>query len=132
MERTDNVLRAFGLPASWDFYLLSLGAMLALAGLDFLGAMLAKEWVERHHPAYFLAGLLSFGILFAVYAASLKVAELSVVTFGWIVFLQAGLVILDRVRYGVELPPGKWVAIAAILILQAYLVLAPNGTVGER
>jgi hypothetical protein len=41
-------------------------------------------------------------------------------------------VILDRVRYGVELPPGKWVAIAAILILQAYLVLAPNATVGER
>jgi hypothetical protein len=132
MERIDNLLRAFGIPASWDFYLLSLGAMLTLAGLDFFGALLAKEWVERHHPAYFLAGLLSFGILFAVYAASLKFAELSVVTFGWIVFLQVGLVVLDRVRYGVEFPTGKWVAIAAILILQAYLILAPNAAVAER
>jgi hypothetical protein len=77
-------------------------------------------------------GLLSFGILFAVYAASLKVAELSVVTFGWIVFLQVGLVLLDRIRYGVELPPGKWVAIVAILTLQAYLILAPNATGAER
>jgi hypothetical protein len=59
------------------------------------------------------------------------VAELSVVTFGWIVFLQVGLLILDRVRYGVELPPGKWVAIAAILVLQAYLILAPNGVSAE-
>jgi hypothetical protein len=132
MERTDSLLRTFGIPASWDFYLLSLGAMLALAALDFAGALLAKEWAERHHPAYFLAGLLSFGILFAVYAASLKVAELSVITFGWIVFLQVGLVLLDRVRYGVELPPGKWVAIAAILTLQAYLILAPNAAGAER
>ena len=132
MERTDHLLRTIGLPASWDFYLLSLGAMLALAGLDVVGALLAKEWVERHHPAYFLAGLLSFGILFAVYAASLKVAELSIVTFGWIVFLQVALMVIDRVRYGVELPPGKWVAIAVILVLQAYLILAPNATVAER
>lgn len=73
------------------------------------------------------AGLLTFGVLFGVYAASLKVAELSTVTFGWVVFLQVGLLVLERVRYGVELPPGKWAAIAAILVLQAYLILAPNG-----
>lgn len=102
--------------------------MLGLAGLDFLGAVFAKEWTERHHPALFLAGLAAFGVLFAVYAASLRVAELSVVTFGWIVFLQIGLVVLDRVRYGVIFPPGKWVAIVLILVLQAYLVLAPNVT----
>ena len=34
---------------------------------------------------------------------------------------------MERVRYEVDLPPGKWVAIAAILVLQGYLVLAPNG-----
>jgi hypothetical protein len=34
---------------------------------------------------------------------------------------------LERVRYEVVLPSGKWAAVVAILALQAYLVLAPNG-----
>jgi hypothetical protein len=63
-----------------------------------------------------------------VYAVSLRVAELSTVTFGWIVTLQVGLLLLERIRYAVELPNGKWAAIVAILVLQAYLILAPNGS----
>jgi hypothetical protein len=66
-------------------------------------------------------------VLFAVYAASLHVAELSTVTFGWIVSLQIGLLLVERFRYAVAIPQGKWVAIVLILLLQAYLVLAPNG-----
>jgi hypothetical protein len=31
------------------------------------------------------------------------------------------------VRHEVVLPTGKWAAIVAILALQAYLILAPNG-----
>lgn len=122
-----DVLRTLGAPAAWHFYLTSLAAMLALAGLDLAGALFAKEWVEQRQPAWFLAGLPTFGVLFAVYAASLRFAELSVVTLGWIVFLQVGLLLYDRLRYGVALPPAKWVAIIVILVLQAYLVLAPNG-----
>ncbi len=118
---------AAGMPTSWRFYLVSVGAMLALAGLDVVGSIFAKEWAEGRHAGWFFAGLLCFGVLFTVYAASLKVAELSVVTFGWIVFLQVGLLVYERLRYGVELPPAKWAAIAAILALQAYLILAPNG-----
>ena len=96
--------------------LLLFGAMVVLAALDFVGAVLAKEWAtERNHW------------LFAVYAVSLKLAELSTVTFGWIVTLQVGLLLLERVRYAVVLPSGKWAAIVAILVLQAYLILAPNG-----
>ncbi|MGH2561386.1 MAG: hypothetical protein ACRDJH_20160 [Thermomicrobiales bacterium] len=120
------VADALGIPSSWRFHLITLGAMLALAGLDFAGAVFAKEWVERRHAALYLAGMLCFVVLFAVYAASLRVAELSVVTFGWVVFLQVGLLILERFRYGVELPNGKWAAISLILLLQAYLILAPN------
>jgi hypothetical protein len=48
------------------------------------------------------------------------------VTCGWIVTLQVGL-LLERVRHEVVLPTGKWAAIVAILALQAYLILAPNG-----
>ena len=65
-------------------------------------------------------------MLFWVYASSLQYAELALVTMGWIVMLQVGLVVLDRVRYGVELPPGKWVAIVVLLAAQAYLLLAPS------
>jgi hypothetical protein len=115
-------------PASWHVYLLSIGAMLTLAGLDFAGAIFAKEWAERHQTAFYVAGLLSFVLLFAVYAASLKVAELSTVTFGWIVLLQVGIIVIDTRRYGVALPPGKWVAVAVMLLLQAYLLLTPNGS----
>jgi hypothetical protein len=120
-------LETLDAPISWRFYIVSLGAMIMLAGLDMLGAVLAKEWVTRHHPAWFIAGLISFGVLFAVYAASLHVAELSIVTLGWIVFLQVGLLAIDSVRYGVTFPRGKWLAIALILVLQIYLELAPNG-----
>lgn len=123
---TSDVLRALGIPASWHFYLVSGAAMLRLAGLDLLGALLAKEWTERHHAAWFLAGLATFGLLFALYAASLRVAELSIVTLGWIVLLQVGLLLLDRFRYGVDLPPAKWAAVVLILLLQVYLVLGPN------
>jgi hypothetical protein len=127
-----DLIDGLGIPASWRFYLVSLGAMLALAGLDFIGAIFAKEWAERQHAALFLAGLFTFGVLFTVYAASLKVAELSYVTFGWVVFLQVGLLLLDRIRYGVEISTGKWIAMVAIVALQAYLILAPNpGSVVE-
>jgi hypothetical protein len=101
--------------------------MVGLAALDFLGAVLAKEWATERNHWLFTGCLAAFGALFAVYALSLKLAELSTVTFGWIVTLQAGLLPLERVRYEVVLPSGKWAAIVGILILQAYLILAPNG-----
>ena len=120
-------LESFGIPVAWRVYGLAVGAMVTLAGLDMAGAVLAKEWALRHQPVWFLTGLAAFGLLFAVYAASLHIAELSVVTMGWIVFLQVGLLLIDSLRYGVTFPPGKWVGIGVILVLQAYLVLAPNG-----
>lgn len=127
-----DLLRALGIPSSWHFYVISLAAMLALAGLDFTGAVFAKAWVEDRQIAWFVAGLVAFGVLFVVYAHSLRFAELSIVTFGWIVFLQVGLLVYERVRYDVALPTGKWVAIAVIMLLQAYLILAPNANPGER
>ena len=72
-----------------------------------------------------LVGLAAFGVLFWVYASSLQYAELALVTMGWIVMLQVGLVVLDRVRYGVELPPGKWVAIVVLLAAQSLSVAGP-------
>ena len=60
--------------------LLLVGAMVLLAALDFLGAVLAKEWAAERNHWLFAGGLVAFGVLFAVYAVSLKLAELSTVT----------------------------------------------------
>ena len=66
------------------FYASTILAMIALAGLDFIGALFAKEWAERGRIPMFILGWISFSVLFFVYARILKVAELSTVTIGWI------------------------------------------------
>ena len=90
--------------------------MIVLALLDFIGAVFAKEWADTRQPWWFVAGLVTFMGLFVFYATSLKTAELSIVTIGWVVFLQVGLLLYERVRYGASLPPMKWVAIVLILL----------------
>jgi hypothetical protein len=112
------------LPAFPRFVLLA-GAMVLLAGLDFGGALLAKQWADNGNRLCFLIGLATFIVLFVVYATSLKTAELSVVTMGWVVLLQVGLVLIDRFRYEVSISPEKWAAIVVILVLQTYLILDP-------
>src|SRR3954454_1285827 len=112
-------------PEAWPVPVVATLAMVCLAGLDLLGAVLAKEWAENGSVRALVLGAGAFLVLFWVYASSLRYAELSLVTMGWVVMLQVGLVLIDRWRYGVELPPGKWVAIGIVLAAQAYLVLAP-------
>ena len=73
-----------------------------------------------------LGGMGVFAVLFWVYGRSLAYAELATVTISWVVMLQVGVLLIDRFRDGVHLPPGKWLAIAAILGLQGYLLLASN------
>lgn len=105
------------------------GTMLLLAALDFCGALLAKQWADQGSRLCFLVGLITFVVLFTVYATSLKTAELSVVTMGWIVLLQIGVLLADRFRFQVEITWDKWLIIITILVLQAYLMLAPfSGT----
>lgn len=115
-------------PAGWPVPLVATIAMIALAGLDLVGAVFAKEWAENGNVRALVLGAGAFLVLFWVYASSLKYAELALVTMGWVVMLQVGLVLVDRWLYGVELPTGKWIAIAVVLVAQAYLVLAPTAS----
>jgi multidrug transporter EmrE-like cation transporter len=126
LDAVDRLIRPQLGSATWQFVLTSLSAMIILALFDFVGAVFAKEWADTRQPWWFVAGLATFMGLFCFYAYSLKTAELSIVTIGWVVFLQVGLLVYERVRYGTELPAMKWAAIVIILSLQAYLVLAPN------
>ena len=66
-------------------------------------------------------------LLFYVYASSLQYAELALVTLGWVVVLQVGVLMLDRMRYGHALSADKWAAVVVILAAQAYLLLASSG-----
>ena len=113
-------------PSSWPFAAVAGLAMLLLAVLDFAGALAAKEWADGGSPRWLLAGFGCFLLLFYVYASSLQYAELATVTMGWIVLLQVGLLVLDHVRYDISLPPARWIAVGLILVLQAYLLLAPT------
>ncbi|GAB2775426.1 hypothetical protein GCM10027039_41050 [Terrabacter koreensis] len=115
-------------PDAWPVPVVATLAMVCLAGLDLVGAVLAKEWAENGSVRALVLGAGAFLVLFWVYASSLRYAELALVTMGWVVMLQVGLVLVDRWRYGVELPVGKWVAIGVVLLAQAYLVLAPSAS----
>jgi hypothetical protein len=95
-------------------------AILALAALDLIGAALARSWADHRSIITMVGGMMVFSLLFVVYGKSLDYAELSTVTVGWIVLLQIGVVVLDRLN-GVAIPPSKMTAIALILLLQTYL-----------
>ena len=45
---------------------------------------------------------------------------------GWIVLLQVGILVVDRLHFGSSLPAGKMAAIVIILAAQGYLLLAPE------
>ena len=79
------------LPTSWPLPVVATLCMAALAGLDLVGAFAAKEWAEKQNTVALGLGALSFLVLFWVYASSLQYAELAVVTMGWIVLLQVGI-----------------------------------------
>jgi hypothetical protein len=113
-------------PSSWPVPLVAAIAMVALATIDLLGAVAAKEWVLQRQPSALVLGLAAFVVLFWVYASALQYAELALVTLGWIVALQVGVLLVDRVRYGVTLPVDRWVAIVVILAAEAYLLLVPG------
>jgi hypothetical protein len=115
-------------PHTWPAPAVAAAAMLVLAVLDLGGSLAAKEAVLRRSPLLAALGAGLFVVLFWVYASSLQYADLAPVTFGWIVALQVGVVLLDRFRYSTALPAGSWVAMAVILVAQAYLLFAGAGS----
>ena len=123
-----DALPLLKLPGSWPLPVVATLCMSALAALDLVGAFAAKEWAEKQNPAALAVGALSFLVLFWVYASSLQYAELAVVTMGWIVLLQVGILVIDRVAFDSSLPAGKLAAVVIILAAQGYLVLAPSGS----
>jgi hypothetical protein len=101
---------------------LAAGAMVVLAGLDIVGALLARRWAHGGSLAWFAAGVACFVLLFWVYGSSLRYADLVPVTFGWIAALQVGLLLISRVGSPNGVPLRVWLAAAAIIGLEGYLL----------
>jgi drug/metabolite transporter (DMT)-like permease len=97
------------------------GFMLALAALDFAGALVAQDLADRRRMSSLLLGSALSITLFVVYAVALRLADLSIVTMGWIVMLQVAVIASDVVRHGLHLNPLQWTAITLIIVLQIFL-----------
>ena len=109
------------------------GCIVALAGLDLVGALLAQQYAQRHLPLTLATGAVTFVVLFLVYAFSLNYAQLSIVTMSWIVLLQVGLVVIDVVYAQLHLDRKQALALVVILALQCYLIIStqsPSPTAG--
>jgi hypothetical protein len=113
-------------PDSWPHGLVALLAMLVLAVLDLSGAVAAKEAVLRRSMPLAALGVVLFVVLFWVYASSLRYVELALVTLGWVVVLQVGVVLVDHFRYETAITRGQWVAVVVVLAAQAYLLLGAS------
>jgi hypothetical protein len=109
-------------PVGWPGPVTAAVAMILLAAVDLAAAYATKEAVLRRSFTWAAAGAALFLLLFYVYASALQYAELALVTIGWVVVLQVGVLLLDRFRYGQTLPLDKWVAVVIIIAAQAYLL----------
>ena len=121
-----DVVPMLKLPSTWPFVLNATIAMAGLAALDLVGAYAAKEWMLHRSASMLGLGMVSMVLLFWVYASALQFAELAVVTFGWIVLLQLGVLVLDQVKYGVHHPPRTWMVVGIMMAAQGYLVIGAN------
>ena len=99
------------------------GAIVLLAGLDLLGAVMARRYADHRSWLALVGGGAVFVTLFWVYGRSLAYAELATITFGWVVLLQVGVIVIDRFTSHTSIATGKLVAMVAIVVLQGYLLL---------
>lgn len=123
-----DVVPLIKLPSTWPTVVTATVAMLALALIDLACAYAAKQWVTTHSGTALLAGIASALLLFWVFASALQYAEMAVVTLGWIVLLQVGVLLLDEIKYGVHHPPRTWAVVASVMVAQGYLVCFPGST----
>jgi uncharacterized membrane protein len=97
------------------------GFMLALAAIDFAAAMVAQDFADRRRLSTLVIGSVLSISLFVVYAVALHLADLSIVTMGWIVMLQVAVLCWDVVRNGLHLSATQWTAVTLIIVLQVFL-----------
>jgi multidrug transporter EmrE-like cation transporter len=106
------------------------GITAALAVLDLVGTILAKEWSDRRQHWLFAVGIACAVGLFVLLAVAVRYAEMSTVTLGWVVSMQVGLMLAEQFRYGIGHGADRWAAVVAMVALQVYLLMAPASSAG--
>ncbi|MEZ5298782.1 MAG: hypothetical protein R2697_21620 [Ilumatobacteraceae bacterium] len=101
------------------------GITLVLAAVDVIEAVMAKEWSERRSVWLLVGGVAAATALFALFSVAMRYSDMSTVTLGWIVVMQVGLMVTERVRYGVDHGLDRWAAVAGMIALQACPAVPP-------
>lgn len=114
------------LPQSWPTAVTATVATVALAVIDLACAYAAKQWVTTRSAGALGGGVVAALLLFWVFASALQYAEMAVVTLGWIVLLQVGVLALDELKYGVHHPPRTWLVVLIVMLAQGYLICFPG------
>ena len=96
--------------------------IVVLAGIDILGAVVAKAWSDDRAPWLFAVGAALFVLLFWIYGVSLSYGHLSTITLGWVVLVTVASIGLDATVYDVHVPARKWLAAVAVIGLLVYLM----------
>lgn len=97
-----------------------------LAAVDVVESVRAKEWSERRSVWLLIAGVAAAIVMFGLFSVAVRYTDMSTVTLGWIVVLQIGLMVTERVRYGIDHGLDRWAAVAAMVALQGYLLVGAS------
>lgn len=109
-----------------------LGVLVLLAGVDSLATLALKEAAIRRDPRLMAAGILGMVTLGLIVMLASRIAELTLVSLGWIVLFQVVVTFADVRWYGVRLGVVQSVAIAvAIAALIVAIVSTPAAPVEE-
>jgi hypothetical protein len=117
------------LPDNWPQPVAAAVTLLLLTALDVIGTIAAKEAVERRSVmsiAYAAIGTCGFVMMWWIFASSLRLNGLVVITVGWCVLVQVAVLFLNHFTYGEELPPGKLIAVVLAIAAQVYLLVGPG------
>jgi hypothetical protein len=99
-----------------------LAAIVALAGLDSTAVVLFKEAAAQRDPLYAIYGIGLLICVAGVLIVTLDMADLTIVSLGWIVMFQVVVMVVDAVKYGVY--PGRVQALAVVMALLWLIVAA--------
>jgi hypothetical protein len=101
-----------------------IGVLVLLAGVGSLATLALKEAAIRRDPRVLALGILGMVALGLIVMLASRIAELTLVSLGWIVIFQVVVTFVDVRWYGVRLGPVQAVAIGVALTALVVAIVA--------
>lgn len=118
-------------PDAWPDGAVIVVALVLLTGMDMVSSAAAREAVDGTGWVWVSAGVLANVAMWWVLASTLLRGSLTIITIGWCVAAQVGVLVLDRLRYGVQLSAPQWAAVVLIISAQVFLMTGPGSSAHE-